>query len=374
MNNWIEFVKQYAEENELSYREAMSKAKIPYRDAMTSIKVGGSSKSNLIRHIIYKAHKFNPNKINNKSNYIKEGKYFDKHQEIFNDNENTNNITKLRSDLITKKLLEYTNKKTNPLDNIILTIDNFNSYLNSGRKNMFNSPEKKELLNILINAISGYDYYPTPSKYSDMIFNDVKEWYKNDLNNINVLDVACGLLSLSIPFLKNNKVYMNELNQQFIKILEPLDKNENITLTKGNFFELPEEYYLKKDIDVIIMNPPFSGYIDDRNDKKIYLYFIIKAIDILYNSKIHKYDNTPRFLYVICPKTHFGKGNIGDLVDFSIPKPYIIKAQKMFNIDYLEDTTHHITFMSDVNGFRTIRNGKPSELKATFGLYKFEIV
>ena len=498
MNNWINFVKEYAVENGLSYKEAMKEAKDHYQS-------GGSLKSRFVRNIIYKADKFNPNKMNKKSKYIQEGTYFNKHQEIFNENENTNKIIKLRSDLITEKLLKNSRRKlsneqikkienlinqihnkllevetvkessggnidkhlflrgiisslefsihklekntyndnlttqlfvnlindisysinllkinynddmsvitnqyvkaekdelvdekmtntelqnkfkellielsvknNNNLNEVIAVISNFNNFLLSGRKSMFKSADKIEMFETMSNAIRGYDYYPTPAKYADMIFTDVKNWYENDMNLVSILDVACGLLSLSMPFLRNgNKVFLNEFNPQFTKILQPLEKNENVKLSKGDFFELSEDYYFKKDIDVIVMNPPFSGNIDDKNDKKIYLYFIIKAIDILYNSKVHKYDRRARFLYVICPKTHFGNGKVGDFVDFNIPKTYINKAHKMFNIDYLEDTTHHITFLSDVNGFKTLRNGKPSELKATFGLYKFEIM
>jgi hypothetical protein len=54
-NNWIEFVKQYAEEHNLSYREAMKEAKNHYQS-------GGSLKSNFVRHIIYKEN-FNPDLI-----------------------------------------------------------------------------------------------------------------------------------------------------------------------------------------------------------------------------------------------------------------------------------------------------------------------
>ena len=58
MNNWINFVKEYAAENGLSYKEAMKEAKDHYQS-------GGSVKSNFVRNIIYKD-SFDPRKMKGK--------------------------------------------------------------------------------------------------------------------------------------------------------------------------------------------------------------------------------------------------------------------------------------------------------------------
>ncbi len=62
-NNWIEFVKQYAKDNGISYSEAMKEAKQHYQS-------GG----NFVSNIIYKPDKFEPSKMKIKSKYIQEGK------------------------------------------------------------------------------------------------------------------------------------------------------------------------------------------------------------------------------------------------------------------------------------------------------------
>jgi len=64
-SEWINHVKQYAQEHNLSYKEALSQASQTYH------KQGGSVKSDFIRNIIY-TDKFNPKKMkrNNKSKFI----------------------------------------------------------------------------------------------------------------------------------------------------------------------------------------------------------------------------------------------------------------------------------------------------------------
>jgi predicted RNA methylase len=360
----------------MSYSEALKEARHSYSS-------GGSIKSDYIRHIIYRADKFNPSKMQNPSEFITSGKHYERQLDLYDEDEMVFKFRKFKSDMKQKQLDELSKKQVKPKANeankevneAIERINAMNTYLNSGRKHMFKTDEQVEMFKDLVSAVRGFDYYPTPEKYSQLIYNDVKEWYGNEFNDIKILDVACGLLSLSMPFIQNgNEVHLNEFNQTFAGIIKPFEKLKNVSLTVGDFFELPENHYFKKDINVIIMNPPFSGSINGKSDNKIYLYFIIKAIDILYNSKLQKYDNYSRFLYVICPKTCFKNVKAGDYTELNIPNTVIKQASKLFDIDYLDDITPHITFMSDVDGFRTIRNGKPTELKATFGMYKFEVL
>jgi|688.fasta_scaffold250961_1 hypothetical protein len=64
INNWIEFVKIYAEEYDLSYKEALKEAKYSYRKTQT----GGSIKSNYIAKLVAsKNDKFDIKRVKNPS-------------------------------------------------------------------------------------------------------------------------------------------------------------------------------------------------------------------------------------------------------------------------------------------------------------------
>jgi hypothetical protein len=64
-NSWIEYVKKYASEHNLSYKEALQQSKNSYS--------GGSIKSNYISKLVATKNKnSNINKIRNPSNYLKQ--------------------------------------------------------------------------------------------------------------------------------------------------------------------------------------------------------------------------------------------------------------------------------------------------------------
>lgn len=272
----------------------------------------------------------------------------------------------------------FTNSKP-PINNILLEVQNkindVNKFLETGRKNNFKTQEQINNFESLINAVVGFDYYPTPSKYSEIIYNDVKEWYGEDIDDIKVLDIACGFLSLSMPYIERGiKTLLNEFSVEFYNVIKPLEKLPNVSIVRDDFTTMKDDFYFKKDINIIVMNPPFSAYIDEKNEPKAYLFFIMKAIDILSNSSIRKYDNQARFLYVICPKTEFSKVEKDNFCELNIPQTIIKKGNRIFNMDWNDGGSIHIKFMGDVNGFKTIRKGKPVNMALTVGLYKFEIL
>jgi hypothetical protein len=273
---------------------------------------------------------------------------------------------------------------TGILKNVNEQITNLTRFLYSGRKDLFKTQEDIDAYTNLNSAVRGYDFFPTPSKYSVQIFNDVYNWYGKDVKKIKVLDIACGLLSLSMPYIINGiKIEGIEFTSALYQIIKPLNQLSHVNIIRDNFIELSETHYFKKDIDVIVMNPPFSGYLHENKNyltgketKLYYFYFIMKAVDILINSRINRHDNSARFLYVICPKTYFekkGKISVGDFVELDMPKSIVLDASKRLNIDYWDDYSPHITFMGDVEEFRTVKNGKPVKMSIKCGLFKFEI-
>lgn len=104
--NWIDYVKQVQNEKRISYKEALSVASKTY-------KKGGSIKSNYIKHILYDPTKFNLNKMNGNvlSNFIKDGKYFHKHNQLYNENENIINRKKTMIDNDQNIINDYKHKQ-----------------------------------------------------------------------------------------------------------------------------------------------------------------------------------------------------------------------------------------------------------------------
>ena len=248
----------------------------------------------------------------------------------------------------------------------LIDVDNILKYLTVSGKQHFKTEEQKNNFDKIVNAIKAYDFYPTPTQYGDQIYKDVREWFGSD--KIIVLDIACGLLSLSMNFIKNgDKVLLNEYNPTFGSIIKPLE-NSKVSITIDDFFDLKPNYYYNKNINVIVMNPPFSVPIDYKSYKLGYLLFLLKGLDILEQQK----SRDRKFLYIICPLTYFKIS--GHIAELHIPMESYKKAIKLFSLeDYGEDgaSIYDIEFLGYVSGFKTIKNGKPHLMNQKFGLFKF---
>jgi len=282
------------------------------------------------------------------------------------------------------KIKEHHEKKS-PVDKTINIINMLIDKLYTNRKEHFNTEYEREHYKIILDAVGGFDFFPTPPKYGEMIYDDIKKEWGDYPNTI--MDMCCGLLSLSLPYIKNmkedDKIYLIEFNKMFIPILKPIESN-NIILDSGNVLNLTNEYY-DKHIHYIVCNPPFSISFDFKgkhySDYKLgYLFFLYKCCDILQ----HQYGEYLPTLYFICPTTLFkahtrsGKHEVGEIAELKIPKTTLYMIEKYFNPneDIDKDNEYpewfsQAQYMADVSGFRGLaKNGKPRELKSTFGLFK----
>jgi predicted RNA methylase len=319
---------------------------------------GGSFKSDLVaRILIHNPSKFDVKRISKPSKYLMD-KYKSPHHNIKNQIIKEIEPEKIQIKNSIQDDINYINIKSE--------IDFINKFLTTGRKENFKTEKQNNAFNNLLNAVSSYDYYPTPERYGKLLYEDVLKMYKDDIDEITVLDIGCGLLSLSMPFIENNlNTYLIEENKNWYNVIKPLEKFKHVKMINEDFFDLPQDYYYKKDIHVIIMNPPFACPINGERVVNAYLYFIIKAIDILINNK-SRYELD---LYVICPKTYFKNNN-----ELQIPKTLLKKALKVLDIeDWTEYLIPYITYLGDVEGFKTIRKGKPVDMALKVGLYKFSI-
>lgn len=128
-----------------------------------------------------------------------------------------------------------------------------------------------ELTNKIIdNAQSKFDFFPTPSEHAEFIFNSHRgEQHKYKYN---VLDICCGLGSLSKPWYDgNHNVTLVELNDDFIPYLREHYPRANLLHCDFLKSDIDDEY------DVILCNPPFNA----KDTPRIYMYFLVKILTIM---------------------------------------------------------------------------------------------
>jgi hypothetical protein len=341
------------------------------------------------------------------------------------------NVNKIKTDPDNKVLF---NNNDNPIvftpkmNETISYIDLLMKYFKSGSKSMFNTDKKIEYFNILQSAIQGYDFFPTPERIGEYLQKNIINDYRQGGRGFCIMDMCAGLGSLSLPLIKdmnqNEKIYLLEFYRGFVEILKGLE-NENIKVNPADVLEEPKEKYYNKCIDVIISNPPFTNTFyekitpeekkkletweeknlgkgikwtsenlpkniqallkkrtsgERKEDKMFYLYFLFKALDILEN----QHTNTQKTLYFICPLTLFkpqiqedrwiNKSDIGDYVDLKVPKATLERILKKLDLvgKYEEDEDFwiHCKFIDIVDGFKTIKGGKPVNLNFSFGFFE----
>lgn len=130
---------------------------------------------------------------------------------------------------------------------------------------------------ILNNAKKNYDFFETPKHHGQYIYDNV------NCNGLKVLDVCCGLGSLSEMFYNDtqNELTMIEFNKDFIPLLK--DKFPRAKVMNEDFLTLN----LLPEYDLILCNPPFNTTI-----KQVYKVFFMKLISLM---------NTSTKVYFICP-------------------------------------------------------------------------
>ena len=311
---------------------------------------------------------------------------------------NKEELTNIKNEFVNDEVDDY-DKKMKELDikikdknikkltDFLDVVKSMMIYLNSDRKTNFKTEKQRKMYNDMFNAMKGFDFYPTPSKYGEMLVELTKcESFRDQCH---ILEAGTGLASLSLPFILNGiDITLTELNNTFYEILKPLNELPNVNVIEGDFFKTYNKKELEKgiakDFDTIIMNPPFEAYINGKMEKKGYHYFILKSAQILNYSKRKGKELK---LYVICPKIDFkGLGNDKKLVEGEVcnyePAQSILKnANKMYELELeeyedkkktiYEQPFYQCRFICDVSGFRKITNAGPRDLGMTFGLFEF---
>ena len=159
------------------------------------------------------------------------------------------------------------------------------------RKFMKENPDfDRDTLDRVTASQKAMDFYPTPEKCLN---------YEPITHCINearhILEPCAGLGSMVHFIMKHKpartKVDVNELNKNFIPILEKFFPKTKIT--QENFLEFP----IQNDYDVIVCNPPFSSGYGKKD--KFYLDFLFKCIYMLHKSTTATRE---RCLIFVCPR------------------------------------------------------------------------
>jgi len=131
-----------------------------------------------------------------------------------------------------------------------------------------------------------FDFYETPHKHANTIYNDYNSSYI-----LNVIDICCGLGSLVQPWYDNgHNITLIELNDDFIPILK--DKYPNANILNIDFLKTA----INNDYDVYLCNPPFNT----KDEKMIHVSFFCKILNMMSDYSI---------FYFICPKMFYKNQN-----------------------------------------------------------------
>lgn len=225
-------------------------------------------------------------------------------------------------------------------------------------------------LQIMEQGQNAWDFYKTPTEIINKIAEDIVKYNRN--NEINILEPSAGLGSLITGIINNqdklniNLLDANEMNDDMYKLLK-----ENFTISN-----IYNENFLKwnptNKYDIVVMNPPYEGYINEDigRIKVAYLYHVMKAILIL---------NKQKTIYAVLPSlknfmydTDFKQFEFEDI----LPKTVIKGIKSFFNIKEIPRVICE-PLLEKVTGWKQVKfsRGKLSLQKAglTLNLYKLTI-
>lgn len=114
----------------------------------------------------------------------------------------------------------------------------------------------------MIDAVKGFDFFPTPPEYGRYIRKYIERYYPYP-NTIDVYDIGAGTANLSSDIIENmdvNHITLVEINPTFIDFLKCFEKKGNVKVVNKSFFHWNPKF--DKDMNnIIVVNPPYRGYL-----------------------------------------------------------------------------------------------------------------
>lgn len=247
-------------------------------------------------------------------------------------------------------------------DNALDTLfDILSGKIRSYKNIKINNASGAQILNNLVDQVRYNDLYVTPREVGKVIYKDIDKYYEG---YVNVVDAGAGLLSLSKPFIEQGvkKLTLVELNNAMAEILKCYQKLSYVNVVNNNFLEWKPKV---NDCEVILTNPPFAGQIKDKkgsfkDEKKFYLYFLAKAIDLLHSSNSKDIEKD---IYMIMPTTV-----IPEIEKYKIKEgDFIPTSDIKISKNLYEDMINNIEFKNPDNVFEKYEN----QYMITFGQVNF---
>lgn len=229
-----------------------------------------------------------------------------------------------------------------------------------------NNQEKIQMKNNLMNLQFSNDLFTTPQECINSIFNDILEtntYLEYLKSGFNILEPSAGtgmfirhIIDLGDK-LKINNLDANEYSPDLVKILKEKTKISNVYNKDFLNFKQDKEYQL------IIMNPPYSQYIDGKDENKAYLFHLIKAM--LIKSGYEKQ------IYIICPE-------LPNDLESGIQKAIAERIAKKFNLKYDKDEGldlpfHQINKIGECSGFIKYVKGRTTKMNQKFYMYNLVV-
>lgn len=197
-----------------------------------------------------------------------------------------------------KKKPDEPEKKDDELDNLYNALNDLLTRKGNKRargqfeKQFPNQKIAKKIFDI-IDIQKSFDFFPTPKEcLTRLIPPDSVTWRISE----NYLEGTAGLGSITHFIHQNDpkaKITAVELTETLSKTLKELQPNVNVI--NKDFLKIPIDTF--KDIDTIVLNPPFSK----AGDKRFYYDFLFRGLAIL-NNALDKGNKGEKHLYFISPE------------------------------------------------------------------------
>jgi hypothetical protein len=197
-----------------------------------------------------------------------------------------------------KKKAEPEKKKDDELDNLYNALNDLLTRKGNKRargqfeKQFPNQKIAKKIFDI-IDIQKSFDFFPTPKEcLTRLIPPDSATWRISE----NYLEGTAGLGSITHFIHQNDpkaKITAVELTETLSKTLKELQPKVNVI--NKDFLKIPIDTF--KDIDTIVLNPPFSK----GGDKRFYYDFLFRGLAIL-NNALQKGNKGEKHLYFISPE------------------------------------------------------------------------
>ena len=243
-------------------------------------------------------------------------------------------------------------------------------YGRSKPKSLMEALSQNKQRNDLRDIILGSDFYPTPAKYGEIIYNDVRSlWGEVEIDYI--VDVGAGLASLTMPFILNptniNNIVLIEKEEPLYNVLKCFNKLNKVKVLKNDFFDINfDNFFLSKTNTVILCNPPYRGLLDGKHRNNLWLYFVYSIINDITNINIQNaYFILPlasKYFYNADTRKELKFNDEGANVYLEIGKNDMknITYSLFGEIDDEPTTIEYFKYITKVTGFKGLtKAGKP---------------